>query len=130
MSTPADPIIPVRERDFRVAIVGGGICGLLCAIGLTKGGFEVDIFESAVSVAIQVLPFACIPTYIPLRDSPNTGRSARAWALVSVPEAADDLREGADANNPTLCVRRRRPQCRAGAEGPRRARRGHRALGR
>lgn len=47
MSTPADPIIPVREREFRVAIVGGGICGLLCAIGLTKGGFEVDIFESA-----------------------------------------------------------------------------------
>ncbi|THH13371.1 hypothetical protein EW146_g6830 [Bondarzewia mesenterica] len=35
------------DRDFRVAIVGGGICGLLCAIGLSKAGIRVDIFESA-----------------------------------------------------------------------------------
>ncbi|KAI0060928.1 FAD/NAD-P-binding domain-containing protein [Artomyces pyxidatus] len=36
-----------RERDFRVAIVGGGICGLVCAIGLTRAGIKVDIFEAA-----------------------------------------------------------------------------------
>ncbi|KAI0060946.1 FAD/NAD-P-binding domain-containing protein [Artomyces pyxidatus] len=36
-----------RERDFRVAIVGGGICGLVCAIGLTRAGIKIDIFEAA-----------------------------------------------------------------------------------
>lgn len=34
--------------DFRVAIVGGGICGLVAAIGLNKAGIRVDIYESAV----------------------------------------------------------------------------------
>ncbi|KAA1468748.1 FAD/NAD-P-binding domain-containing protein [Dentipellis sp. KUC8613] len=34
-------------KDFRVAIVGGGICGLVCAIGLVRAGIKVNIFEAA-----------------------------------------------------------------------------------
>ena len=36
------------EKDFTVAIVGGGIAGLVCAVGLARAGIEVDVFEAAV----------------------------------------------------------------------------------
>ncbi|KAJ7243390.1 FAD/NAD(P)-binding domain-containing protein [Mycena haematopus] len=32
--------------DFRVAIVGGGLCGLACAVGLAKRGIHADVFEA------------------------------------------------------------------------------------
>ncbi|OAX30898.1 FAD/NAD(P)-binding domain-containing protein, partial [Rhizopogon vinicolor AM-OR11-026] len=35
------------NKDFRVAIVGGGICGLACAVYLLRAGIHVDLFESA-----------------------------------------------------------------------------------
>jgi salicylate hydroxylase len=35
-------------KDFRVAIVGGGLCGLACAAYLLRAGIQVDVFESAV----------------------------------------------------------------------------------
>ncbi|KAJ8469579.1 hypothetical protein ONZ45_g16846 [Pleurotus djamor] len=34
-------------KDFSVAIVGGGICGLLCAYALSKAGVQVEVFEAA-----------------------------------------------------------------------------------
>jgi len=34
-------------KDFTVAIVGGGMCGLACAIALTRSGIKVDVFEAA-----------------------------------------------------------------------------------
>lgn len=37
------------QKDFTVAIVGGGIVGLITAIGLARGGIDVDVFEAAVS---------------------------------------------------------------------------------
>ena len=39
-----------KTKDFSVAIVGGGMCGLLTAIGLSRAGIEVDIYEAAVSL--------------------------------------------------------------------------------
>ncbi|KAI0077462.1 FAD/NAD(P)-binding domain-containing protein [Panus rudis PR-1116 ss-1] len=36
-----------RTKDFRVAVVGGGVCGLACAIALARDGVPVEIFESA-----------------------------------------------------------------------------------
>ncbi|KZW00703.1 FAD/NAD(P)-binding domain-containing protein [Exidia glandulosa HHB12029] len=36
-----------QTKDFRVAIVGGGIGGLFCAISLRKSGVPFDIFEAA-----------------------------------------------------------------------------------
>ncbi|KAI0318092.1 FAD/NAD-P-binding domain-containing protein [Amylostereum chailletii] len=35
------------RKNFQVAIVGGGICGLVFAIALAKAGVKVDIFEAA-----------------------------------------------------------------------------------
>ena len=36
------------QKDFTVAIVGGGIAGLVCAVGLARAGIQVDVFEAAV----------------------------------------------------------------------------------
>ncbi|KAG7452203.1 FAD/NAD(P)-binding domain-containing protein [Guyanagaster necrorhizus] len=33
-------------KDFTVAIVGGGMCGLACTVGLSKSGIHVDVFEA------------------------------------------------------------------------------------
>ncbi|KAJ7311480.1 FAD/NAD-P-binding domain-containing protein [Mycena albidolilacea] len=33
-------------KDFRVAIVGGGMCGLACAVGLAHRGIRADVFEA------------------------------------------------------------------------------------
>ena len=35
-------------RDLKVAIIGGGMCGLACAVGLVRAGIPVEIFEAAV----------------------------------------------------------------------------------
>ncbi|KZV73541.1 FAD/NAD-P-binding domain-containing protein [Peniophora sp. CONT] len=35
------------QNDFTVAIVGGGLVGVLCAIGLGRAGIKVDVFEAA-----------------------------------------------------------------------------------
>jgi len=35
------------HKEYRVAIVGGGMGGLALAVGLTGGGIKVDIFEQA-----------------------------------------------------------------------------------
>ncbi|KAJ7864860.1 FAD/NAD-P-binding domain-containing protein [Mycena olivaceomarginata] len=38
---------PIATRkDFRVAIVGGGMCGLACAVGLAHCGIRADVFEA------------------------------------------------------------------------------------
>ncbi|KAK0505779.1 salicylate hydroxylase [Armillaria luteobubalina] len=34
-------------KDFTVAIVGGGMCGLACAVALSRLGIHVDIFEAS-----------------------------------------------------------------------------------
>ena len=36
------------QKDFNIAIVGGGITGLILAIGLARAGLIVDVFEAAV----------------------------------------------------------------------------------
>lgn len=36
------------QKDFHVAIVGGGMCGLASAVYLSRAGIKVDVFESAV----------------------------------------------------------------------------------
>lgn len=41
--------MPRSTKDFKVAIVGGGMSGLALAVGLTRVGLEVEIYEAAVS---------------------------------------------------------------------------------
>ena len=38
----------MSSKDFTVAVVGGGVCGLTCAIGLAKYGVPVQVYEAAV----------------------------------------------------------------------------------
>lgn len=40
---------------LQIAIVGGGICGLTCAIALMKAGAEVQVYEAAVRVYFIIL---------------------------------------------------------------------------
>ncbi|KAI0361022.1 FAD/NAD-P-binding domain-containing protein [Trametes cingulata] len=35
------------KKPFRVAIVGGGVCGLACAVALQRAGVSVEVFEAA-----------------------------------------------------------------------------------
>ncbi|CCL98087.1 uncharacterized protein FIBRA_00081 [Fibroporia radiculosa] len=35
------------KQSFKVALVGGGVCGLACAVGLMKAGVDVEVFEAA-----------------------------------------------------------------------------------
>lgn len=43
----------IYQKDFHVAIVGGGMCGLACAVYLSRAGIKVDVFESAVRSMID-----------------------------------------------------------------------------
>ena len=51
----APPPIMSSGKDFTVAIVGGGLVGVLCAIGLGRAGIQTDIFEAAVCTFIHFL---------------------------------------------------------------------------
>ena len=39
----------MSSEPLRVAVVGGGVCGLTCAVGLLKQGVDVHVYEAAVS---------------------------------------------------------------------------------
>ena len=40
--------MPAPDKQFQVAIIGGGVCGLTCTLGLLKYGVSVQIYEAAV----------------------------------------------------------------------------------
>ncbi|RBA18231.1 salicylate 1-monooxygenase SalA [Fusarium proliferatum] len=42
-----DSVAKKTERSFKIAVIGGGIVGLMVAIGLLKRGIEVTVFEQA-----------------------------------------------------------------------------------
>ena len=35
-------------KDFEIVIVGGGVCGLACAIALAREGIPTEVYEAAV----------------------------------------------------------------------------------
>lgn len=37
-------------KNFEIAIVGGGVCGLAAAVALQKAGLNTEVFEAAVRV--------------------------------------------------------------------------------
>lgn len=48
MSIPTDTDVRAGKQ-LRVAIVGGGVCGLTCALALAREGIHAEVFEAAVS---------------------------------------------------------------------------------
>jgi monoamine oxidase len=38
----------IVKKDFRIAIVGGGMIGLAAAVSLARVGIEVEVFEATV----------------------------------------------------------------------------------
>ncbi len=49
----ARSILQAEKACIKVAIVGGGMCGMACAIALARNGVEVEIYEAAVCQAYQ-----------------------------------------------------------------------------
>ena len=37
-----------RQPNMRIAIIGGGVCGITCAAALAKNGINADIYEAKV----------------------------------------------------------------------------------
>lgn len=62
-----------------MAIVGGGVVGLVCAIGLARAGVQVDLFEAAVRISP---PFLSAVSLTLVYGRASTARSARGSGLV------------------------------------------------
>ena len=45
----------MNNKPLRVAIVVGGVCGLICAVGLLQQGIDVHVYEAAVRIAFGAL---------------------------------------------------------------------------
>ncbi|KAJ7702236.1 hypothetical protein B0H17DRAFT_1043345 [Mycena rosella] len=73
-----------NAKDFRVAIIGGGMCGLACAVGLARlAGIQAEVFEAAVLDAV-------------LARTEDADRTARRMLFVS---GFDQHEEVYDYNN-------------------------------
>lgn len=70
-----------RCKDFKVAIVGGGMCGLAVAVGLAKGGIDVEIYEAAVIALFEYLCRGLYPLTVSLWRS---RRRSRFWFVVFI----------------------------------------------
>ncbi|KAJ7168296.1 hypothetical protein C8R43DRAFT_1121462 [Mycena crocata] len=75
------------SKDFRVAIVGGGMCGLACAVGLAKFGIQADVFEAAPK-------FDEVGAGVGL--GPNALRALKGLGILDVVLARSDDAEEAD----------------------------------
>ena len=42
------PMSHTAAKDFEIVIVGGGVCGLACAIALAQEGIPTEVYEAAV----------------------------------------------------------------------------------
>ena len=42
----------MSTESLRVAVVGGGVCGLTCAVALQRRGVDVQVYEAAVCTTV------------------------------------------------------------------------------
>ena len=56
-------------RPLKVAVVGGGLCGLTVAIGLQRAGLDVNLYEAAVSYNSSSRCLQCVLTPITSQNS-------------------------------------------------------------
>lgn len=54
----------MASKNFSVAIVGGGLCGLACAIALLKEGVDVHVYEAAVRQVSNLMLCSSTDDYI------------------------------------------------------------------
>ena len=76
-------------KDFTVAIVGGGLCGLAAAYPLSKAGVSVKVFEAAVSI-FTIPTFRCSAHLT--RVSPSLKKLGLVLVLVSTNNVLDGFR--------------------------------------
>ncbi len=62
----------MASKDFTVAIVGGGMCGLVCAYALAKAGVAVQVFEAAVRIPFDLTSLVVVVDELNLS-------AARVW---------------------------------------------------
>lgn len=55
--TPINGTGPTSGKDLDIAIIGGGVCGVSCAIALQKHGIKARIYEGAVSSSCLLKEF-------------------------------------------------------------------------
>ena len=60
---------PSQAKAPSVAIIGGGVCGLVCAVSLMKKGVDVQLYEASVRpnhfiLCSLLMYFATIPSPI------------------------------------------------------------------
>ena len=65
-------------KRLRVAIVGGGVCGLTCALALAREGIHAEVFEAAVSHSTH-----CGVGLSDMFCSQNSERLELVWVSVS-----------------------------------------------
>lgn len=66
------------DKQLRVAIVGGGVCGLTCALALAREGIRAEVFEAAVSHSTH-----CGVSFSDMFCSQNLERLELVWVSVS-----------------------------------------------
>lgn len=52
------------SKDFTVAIVGGGMVGMMAAVALSRAGIKIDIYESAVRYPLPAKKKVAMTKYI------------------------------------------------------------------
>ena len=68
-----------QQKGLRVAIIGGGVCGLVCAVSLMKAGVDVHLYEASVRAALRMSRMYAHPEHFLSR---NLVRSEQVSASV------------------------------------------------
>ena len=105
------------HKRLEVSIIGGGVCGLTCAVALQRAGVHVQIFEAAV----RLLPLlSSIPktTIVAIDGFRRDWCRHWSWSVV-IYILLHDVRW----NNLAFVTMITRSQCRAGSPHNRRVRR-------
>lgn len=66
-------IADTERRSLNVAIVGGGVVGLTCAVALLRAGVHVELFEAAVGLSDLNL----LDIYESILDRPDLKKSVQ-----------------------------------------------------
>jgi pyruvate/2-oxoglutarate dehydrogenase complex dihydrolipoamide dehydrogenase (E3) component len=68
------------KKPLEIVIVGGGVCGLICAIALAKRGINAQVYEAAVR---HVMLKPNLDRLLTLQYRRSLARSVQDWGSVS-----------------------------------------------